>query len=104
MSEHTTEESTFEIVERAYTPEAQPEISAEIGAIISGEIGPAEVVAIADEDPVFDIDAIVAHMELLKANYTHRITAIETFLGFIVSEEDLRVRLARLEKFVGLGG
>ena len=91
MSEHTSEETTFEIVEREHTPEA--------------EISPAEVVLIGEvEKPSFDIDAIVAHMESLKANYTHRITAIETFLGFIVSEEDLRVRLARLEKFVGIAG
>lgn len=38
----------------------------------------------------------------LQHDYARRVLEIEKFLGFIVSEEDLGSRIARLEAFVGI--
>lgn len=73
------EEQTFEIVER------QPEI--------------VEARTFQEE-----VERTISQLTELKADYARRITEIELFLGFAISEQDLAVRLARLEKFVGIGG
>lgn len=89
QQEHTSEESTFEIVERAYTPEAA-----------------AEVVTIDAPPPSRDVDiaAVIEHLRDTKAKHERAISEIELFLGFVISHEELSVRMARIEKFVGING
>lgn len=81
--EHTSEESTFEIVEKASQIEEVQFTEEEINGLLENAIA-------------------IAHAR--KAVYIHRIAVIETFLGFATSEQDLAVRMARIEKFIGIGG
>lgn len=90
------EQQTFEVLPRAN----------EMDAAIDNTIAKAEIIDAPRTDEDIDralSDAIALAAER-KAFYVHRIGVIETFLGFAQSEQDLAVRMARIEKFVGIGG
>lgn len=93
MDEHTNEEATFQIVPKSSEIDHAVSKVEIVDAPTEAEINLAE-----------NIPRMIAFMEQQKAEYLHRISVLEQFLGFARGHEDLAVRMARLEKFVGIGG
>lgn len=49
-----------------------------------------------------DVDLRYRYFTELRTQLKMRVSEIETFLGFVPDESELAVRVARLEKFVGI--
>jgi len=67
---------------------------------------PAEVVktdiqALIDQDPTF-MASVVDYYDAKRVSYLARLDALEALIGFLKSEEQLSVRVAKLEAFMGI--
>ena len=91
--------STVEIV----TPEDTESHEAEIVSIDPTHVADQQkpIRDLIDRDPRF-MEEVRQYYELLQIDYARRVAGIEKFLGFLESNEDLGVRIARLEAFTGV--
>lgn len=78
----------------------------EVSAEVSAEEAPAATVysnvrAMIESNPQF-VQAVRDYYADKRNEYLQQLAAIESFIGFTISEEQLSVRVAKIENFLGI--